>query len=52
MGELVPHEDEWELLTEAQGQAEKENFSVGDTHGSRRGHADTAVRVEEPEFMA
>lgn len=52
MGELFPHEDEWELLTEAQRQAEKENFSVGDTHGSGRGHTDTAVRVEEPEFMA
>lgn len=30
MGEPAPHIEEWELLTEAEGQAQNEDFSFGD----------------------
>lgn len=32
--------------------AEREDFSFGDTGGSDRGHAGTAIGVEESKFMA
>lgn len=51
-GRAAPHVEGWELLTEAEGQAERENFSFGDTNGSDRGHTGTAIGAEEPEFMA
>lgn len=37
MGEPAPHIEEWELLTEAEGQAQNEDFSFGD-HKSLYGH--------------
>lgn len=51
-GRAAPHVEGWELLTAAEGRVEKEDFSFGDTDGSDRGHTGTAIRVEEPEFMA
>ena len=51
-GRAAPHVEGWELSTEAKGQAEREDFGFGDTNGSERGHTGTAIRVEEPEFVA
>ena len=51
-GRAAPHVEGWELLTEAKGQAEREDFGFGDTNGRERGHAGTAISVEEPEFVA
>lgn len=51
-GRAAPSVERWELSTEAEGQSREGRFHLWGHHGSDRGHADTAVGVEEPKFTA